>query len=466
MIRQRRHVTVFVLTAVVVLAVLAATAYAVRGRLAETPLVADLFTRLGWRAVADPQEVPAWTCPMHPEVHADEPGACPICGMPLQPVPDAHAHDQTMPGTMAEMGSALSDAQTPGLRRAEVTIDSRRQQLLGVRTRPVERQALTKSIRTVGTVRYDETRLTDINLKLPGWIEELSVDYTGKFVEQGQPLFTLYSPELVMTQHEYLLALQTRDQLRESPIADAREYADRLVEAARQRLVLWDLPPDQIQALDEQRKAQRTMVFRSPVSGFVIEKHVLRGQHVPVGMSLYTIADLSVVWVEADIYESELPLIRDGIGATVTVDAYPGERYRGRVIYLYPYVEERTRTVRVRFEFRNPHGRLKPGMYANVVLEAPMGTGLVVPANALLDSGTERYVFVSSGDGYFDPRPVVVGQRLGETVQILEGLEAGERVATSATFFNRLGEPVARGVAGVRAVAGGRGGAGQRAAAA
>ncbi len=395
MTTPRRHPTVFVLIAVVLLGALAVTAYSFRGFLVDTPMVAAALERVGWRTGAED-------------------------GM-ASSVPDS------MPAT--------SEPAAVGSPRAEVNIDPRRQQLIGVRTAPVERRVLTKSIRAVGTVRYDETRLADVNVKVAGWIEELYVDYTGQFIEAGQPLFTLYSPELLTTQQEYLLALESRAQLRDSQIADARVYADRLVGAARQRLTLWDLPLDEIEALEERREPRRTMPFRAPVGGFVIEKRVVRGQHVSAGMSLYTIADLSAVWVEADLYEQELPLVREGALATITVDAYPEERFRGRVIYIYPYVEEQTRTVRVRFGLPNPRGRLKPGMYANVALDAALGDGIAVPMNALLDSGADQYVFVSQGDGYFEPRSVVVGRRLGETIQILDGLDGGEIVATSATFF-------------------------------
>ena len=284
-------------------------------------------------------------------------------------------------------------------------------------------------------MRYDETRLADVNLKVAGWIEELYVDSTGQFIEPGQPLFSLYSPELLTTQQEYLLALDSRDQLRDSQIPDARAYADRIVEAARQRLTLWDLPPDEIDALEQRREPRRAMRFRAPVGGFVIEKHAVLGQHVTPGMSLYRVADLSVVWVEADVYERELSLVREGAPATLTVDAYPEDRLRGRVTYIYPYVEERTRTVRVRVELPNPRGRLKPGMYADVTIHATLGEGVVVPTNALLDSGAAQHVFISLGNGYFEPRSVVVGRRFGDAVQILDGLEGGETVATSATFF-------------------------------
>jgi Cu(I)/Ag(I) efflux system membrane fusion protein/cobalt-zinc-cadmium efflux system membrane fusion protein len=319
--------------------------------------------------------------------------------------------------------------------RASVNLDLRRQQLIGVRTAAVERAAVSRTIRTVGLVRYDETRLADVNLKLEGWIHDLYVDYTGKLVQRGDPLFTLYSPELLTTQQEYLLALKSRDQMQESQIADAREYADRLVASARQRIALWDLPADQMQALDESRQAPTTVTFRSPVTGYVIEKQAIAGMHVMPGQLLYKIADLSRVWIEADVYEQEMSLMSVGRSAAVMLDAYPGERFDARVIYIYPYVEENTRTVRVRFELANPAGRLKPGMYANVELQAPLGMSTTIPANALLDSGSRQLVFVAEGDGYFQPRDVKVGQRLGDRVRILEGVQEGEMVAMDATFF-------------------------------
>ena len=393
MTKISRTLTTLALVGAVALGVLA-TGYVFRGRLAQTSLVGATLDRLGWRA----------------EVHE----------------------------TDAPMEMAMATASGPaavGSPRAEVNIDPRRQQLIGVRTAVVERRSLTLPIRAVWTVRYDETRLADVNVKVAGWIEELHVDYTGQLIEPGQPLLSLYSPELLATQEEYLLALEGRDQLRDSEVHDARAYADRLVEAAHRRLTLWDLPRDEIEALETRREPRRTMSFRAPAGGFVIEKHVVQGQHVTPGMSLYRVADLSVVWVEADIYEQDLSFVREGASATVTVDAYPEDRIRGRIIYLYPFVEERTRTARVRLEIPNPQGRLKPGMYAEVTLDATLGEGVVVPTNALLDSGAAQHVFVSLGDGYFEPRVVVVGRRLGDDVQILDGLEGGETVATSATFF-------------------------------
>lgn len=319
--------------------------------------------------------------------------------------------------------------------RVGVNIDARRQQLIGVRLATVERTLLAPTIRAVGQVRYDETRLADVNLKLEGWIEELNVDYTGRFVRRGERLFTFYSPELLATQNEYLLALRTRDQTTQSQVADARDYAERIVQAARQRLTLWELSPEQIRALEETRQPQRSVPFVSPVSGYVLEKAAIEGMHVIPGQMLYKIADLSSVWVEADVYEQDAPLVRVGQRAIVTLDAYPGEQFPGRATYVYPFVEEKTRTVKVRFQLSNAQGRLKPGMYANVELMAPGAMGLMVPADALLDSGTKQVVFVAMGDGYFEPRPVKAGRRFGDTVEITEGLKEGEQVASGATFF-------------------------------
>ena len=351
-----------------------------------------------------------------PAAHSDSPSQQPMAGIPSG-------------GTAA---AASEPATTP---RGDVTIDPRRQQLIGVRTVAVTREPMQHTLRTVGVVRYNETSLADVNLRLEGWIRDLYVDYTGQPIQKVQPLFTLYSPDLLATQQEYLLALKTRDQMQASVIPDARERAEQLVTAARQRLALWDLPEEEIRALEEKRQAPEAVVFRSPASGFVIEKQALQGMHVIPGQTLYKVANLSSVWVEADVYEQEMALARVGQRAAVTLDAYPGESFQGRAIYIYPFVEENTRTVKVRFQFDNPRGRLKPGMYANVEIQGRDAVGLMVPTNALLDSGTDKVVFVAEGDGYFTPRRVKVGRNLGDRIEILDGVKEGEQVATGATFF-------------------------------
>ena len=384
------------IAAVVLLIVLVSMGYAFRARLVSVPLIGE------WWQTA---------------VGMDD-------GMPM-------GQDTVAPVTLPSGSPGV-----PGIAaRAEVRIDPRRQQLLGVRTVAVSRQSLRRTIRAVGVVAYDETTLVDVNLKLDGWIEDLYVDYTGRLVEEGEPLFTFYSPALLTTQHEYVLALDTRDELRVSEDAAARSYAERMVDSARGRLALWDLSPEQIAALETSRTPQRSVVFYSPANGYVISKRAMRSLHVTEGESLYQLADLRTVWIEADVYERELAAVRVGATAGVTLDAYPGTRFSGRVVYIYPYVDERTRTMKVRFELPNPDGRLKPGMYANVEFAVSAGSGLTVPANAVLDSGAEQVVFVSLGDGYFEPRQVQVGQRLGDVVEILDGLDDAERVATAATFF-------------------------------
>jgi multidrug resistance efflux pump len=248
-----------------------------------------------------------------------------------------------MPAMPAAGPQATSPAPS-STTRGDVTIDPRRQQLIGVKTAAVTRESIDRAVRAVGTVRYDETKLADINVKVEGWIRDLYVDYTGQPIQKGQRLFTLYSPDLFATQSEYLLALKTRDQLQQSTVPDARQRADELVASARQRLALWDLPVEDLRELEENRRVQEAVVLRSPVSGFVTEKTAVQGLHVMAGQSLYKVADVSTVWVEADVYENELAGVRTGETATVTLDAYPGERFTGRVIYIYPLTRKRGRT--------------------------------------------------------------------------------------------------------------------------
>lgn len=348
----------------------------------------------------------------------------------LRPQPEVSGAADPPPEPPAQAGAG-GDV----VARGDVTIDPQRQQLIGVRLAAATRSRMATVVRTTGVVRIDETRLSDVNVKLDGWIRDLHVDFTGQAVQKGQPLFTLYSPDLLTTENEYLLALKTRDQVKDSAIADAREYADRLVDAGRQRLRLWDLTAEDIARLEETREAPEIMTFRSPVSGVVVEKQAVRGMHIVPGQTLYKVADLSVVWVEADVYEQEMALANVGQRASVTLDAYPRESFDGRAIYVYPFVEENTRTTKVRFQFSNASGRLKPGMYANVELQGSGGMSLTVPANAVLDSGTEQVVFVARGEGRFTPRTVKAGRSFGDRIEIVDGLEEGEQVAIGATFF-------------------------------
>ena len=377
--------------------------------------------RAAHQAGAPHVENEAWyTCPMHPEVRERTPGRCPKCGMDLVPE-----------------GAAPAAAEAPppsGEPRSDLMLDLRRRQLVGVRTARVERTPLERTIRAAGAVRFDETRQSDINVKLDGWIRDLRVDYTGQPIRRGQPLFTLYSPDLLAAENEFLLALRSRDQMRSSQIAEVREQADRLVASAKERFRLWDVPDDHADVLERTRKASGTFVVTAPVSGFVLEKQAVEGRRVMAGESLYKIADVSSVWIEAEFYEVDSPYVRVGSRGTVTLESRPGERLSGRATYIYPYVDEQTRTVRVRFQFANRDGRLKPGMFANVDLTSSL-EGLSIPADALLDSGTRQIVFLAQGDGYFEPRDVKAGRRVDGRVQILEGLKAGDEVVSGAAFF-------------------------------
>ena len=339
-----------------------------------------------------------------------------------------------MPG-MTMPSNATLPAPVTATSRGDVSMDLRRQQLIGVRTVKATRGALSQMVRAVGVVRSDEARVIDVNVKLEGWIRDLSADYTGRLVRQGEPLLTLYSPDLLATEHEYVLALASRDQLRSSVMPDATLRAEALVAAARQRLVQWDVPMEDLGELETNRKSKDTMTLRAASAGFVIEKTAVKGAHVTPGQTLFKIADLSVVWVEADVYAQEMSAITVGSRATVVLDAYPGQRTTGRVIYLSPYVDEQTRTNKVRFAFPNPQGRLKPGMFATVEINTEGSSGITVPTDAVLDSGREQLVFVAQGNGYFTPRPVTIGRRLGAAVEILKGLAEGEEVASGAAFF-------------------------------
>jgi Cu(I)/Ag(I) efflux system membrane fusion protein/cobalt-zinc-cadmium efflux system membrane fusion protein len=343
----------------------------------------------------------------------------------------------TAAGAPMSTGSmASADASPAGTStRGDVTIDPRRQQLMDVRTVVASRKAMTPDIRAVGTVQYDETHVADINVKVEGWIRDLQADYTGQPITAGQPLFTLYSPDLLAAEQEYIVALNARDRLQSSAIADATARADALVAASRRRLTLLDLPDADLRALDETRQPKDAVQFRAPIAGIVTDKTAVRGLHVTPGQTLYRVADLSTVWVEADVYETDLAQVHAGDRAAVSFDAYPRDHFSGRVLYINPSVGADTRTTKVRVALPNPDGRLKPGMYAQVVMTGGGGMGILVPSDAVLDSGTEQLVFVSDGNGHFQPRPVTIGRRLGSEVQIAQGLKDGEVVASGANFF-------------------------------
>ena len=284
-------------------------------------------------------------------------------------------------------------------------------------------------------MEFDEKKVSMVNPKIGGWIEDLYVDYTGKMVHKGQPLLSIYSPELVAAQEEVLLALKAKKILGASPITDVAEGGDRLLQGARRRLLLWDITPKQLETLEQTGEIKKSMILYSPVDGFVMEKMAYKGMALMPGTGLYKIGDLSSIWVIADIYESELPFIKIGDRAKITLAYYPGEIFEGTATYIYPSLDPKTRTAKVRFDLPNPEFRLKPEMWANVELKTSLGRKLVVPEDAVMDSGTMQMVFVDRGQGHFESRHIQAGSKVQGYYEVLSGLKEGERVVTSANFL-------------------------------
>lgn len=326
---------------------------------------------------------------------------------------------QLASGAVRTDGGDMADEAPPGT----VTLDNRRRQLIGVKTAEAQAMAMTRTIRAAGRIAYDETRLADVNLKFDAWIGELDADYVGVAVAKGEPLFTVYGPELLAAQQEYL-ELKRRDSA--SPT---------LLSAARKRLSLWDMSDGEIATLEKRGEPFDYVAMHSPISGTVVAKDVVEGTAHKAGMTLLRIADLSHVWVEADIYEGELPLVTPGMSVTITLPYLPGKQFEGRVDYIYPYLDGASRTGRVRLTVANPEGHLKPEMYAEVKLQADLGRRVVVPEEAVIIAGELRVVFEDLGEGRLAPRKVQTGQRAGGFIEIIKGIEAGDKIVTSGNFL-------------------------------
>ena len=349
-----------------------------------------------------------------------------------------------MMGDMAGMTTGKGDMKgmdmkgmraAPTATPAAVAIPAGTRQLIGVRSAPAGYSALEQEIRTVGTVDYDERAFTQVNLRVSGWIREVFVNSVGRPVHKGEPLFTLYSPDLLATQDEYLLALKTKAQLAASPLADAKDHAAALTASARERLRLWDLTEEQIAAVERRGKAESVLTVYAPSTGIVLKREALPGKYVEPGTTLYEVADLSHVWVHADIYESEVAAVKLNQPASVTFAAYPGETFRARVAYIYPSLNSEARTVRVRLELPNQGLRLKPGMYGTVTLRIESVKTLVVPKEAVLDTGLRQLVYLDRGQGVYEPASVKLGRKSQDRVEVLEGIKEGDRVVTSANFL-------------------------------
>lgn len=337
-------------------------------------------------------------------------------------------------GTPAAPKEEAAPAEAP-----QVEISPEQQQLIGVKTVKVAVTPLRKVIRTVGRIEADERKLATVNTKFEGWIEKLHVDYTGRYVKKGEPLAEIYSPELLATQQEFLAAVRLARPTKPASEGSYSQLITRdataLVDAARERLRLWDITEAQIRKIEETGKPVRTLTLYSPVSGFVIQKMAIQGMKVAPGEKLFDIADLSTLWLIADVYEYELPLIRVGDVARIVLSYFPGKEMSSQIDYVYPAISADTRTAKVRFRLSNPGDRLKPQMYTNVDIKINMGKKLAIPESAVIDTGVRQVVYVDKGEGAFEPREVMVGMRAEGFVEVLRGLKAGERVASSANFL-------------------------------
>jgi RND family efflux transporter MFP subunit len=360
------------------------------------------------------RKIKYWVSPMDPGYIRDKPGKAP-CGMDLVPVYEEA--EEEAPGTIKVSPAAI--------------------QSMGVTTTKVQVRPLSRLTLTVGMVTFDERNLNVITTKMDGWVERLYVRATGDPIHRGQALLSIYSPELVTTQQEYLLALKNLRTMQKSKIPEYQEGARRLLAAARQRLKYWDIPDSQIDALEQTGQVRKTLTLNSPVNGIVTKRMVTQGMYVKAGMPALEVADLSTIWVDADIYQYELPWIKVGQPVTMTLDYLPGESFQGRIDYIYPYMKEATRTARVRLRFPNPGLKLKPEMFAQVKIESPVvHNAVVIPSDAVLDTGQKQHVFIALGQGRFEPREVKLGVLGNDGMrEVLSGLKGGEEVVTSAQFM-------------------------------
>ncbi|MGA2327296.1 MAG: efflux RND transporter periplasmic adaptor subunit [Bryobacteraceae bacterium] len=386
-------------------------------------LIAAAFLAGYWfrRPAAPPPQKSArkvlyYVDPMHPAYKSDKPGIAPDCGMKLEPV---------------YADSSAPPAAAPGM----IQISPEKQQLIGVRYGQAEYTSTAQVIRAQGKVAMDETRVAHVHSRTDGWIENVYVNFTGDLVKKGQPMLTVYSPDLLATQQEYLLALKARDILRHSVMRDVAADNDALVDAARKRLELWSLSQAQIEEIRRTGKPAPSVTLYSPAAGYVIVRNAFPNQKIAPDTDLYTLADLSRIWVLASVFESDVPLVRLGQAATVSLPYSGGKTYHSRVSYIQPQVDPATRTVSVRLELDNPALALKPDMFVDVELAVAQPARLTVPAEAVLDSGLAKTVFVDRGNGIFEPREVATGERIGDRIQILSGLKAGERIVTSGNFL-------------------------------
>jgi len=379
----------------------------------------------------EPRKIAYYQDPMHPWYKSDKPGIAPDCGMKLVPIyADGSVGHSAAPATGSERRDGTS-AQPPGT----IQLSADRQQLMGVRYTQVEISPGATSIRAVGKVAEDETRITRVHSKVDGWIDKVTVGFTGDFVRQGQTLLTVYSPELLSVQQEYLLSLKARDVMSHSSMAELSSTSGSLVHATRRRLELLDMSSSQIADLEHTGAAVKTVAVFSPTTGYVLARNAFASQRITPETELYQIADLSHVWVLADVFETDAPNVRIGQVAHINAPGDPSIDVMARVSYIQPEIDPATRTWKVRLDVPNRRMKLKPQMYLELTFDIKTPPVLQIPAEAVINAGPSSTVFVDRGNGFFEPRTVQTGQRLGDRIQILGGLQAGERIVSSGAFL-------------------------------
>jgi RND family efflux transporter MFP subunit len=395
-------------------------------------------------------------CPMHPSYRADRPGNCPICGMKLvsqskesggeSPAAerrilfyrDPHDHSYTSdkpglnPATGAELQPVYED-DPAAMPMGTIRISAEKQQLIGVKYGTAEMSGGEHRFRAMGKVAYDETRIAKVQTRIDGWIEKVFVDFTGRLVEKGQPLLTIYSPEMLASQQEFLLALRSKDVLKSSPFPGSD--SDSLITASRRRLELFGLSASQIDQVEKSGKPLTHITLYSPIRGYVVERNAFPQQRIMPDTVLYTVVDLDKVWIMASVFERDVPMIRIGQAATVSLSYVSGHKLRARVNYIQPQVDPMTRTLQVRLEAESRGLELKPDMFVDVEFSVALPERLTVPVDAVLDSGLRQTVFVDRGNGFLEPRAVETGEYLGDRVEIRKGLKSGERIVISGTFL-------------------------------
>lgn len=375
---------------------------------------------------ADGREIEYYTCSMHPFIREPKPGPCPVCGMKLYPVYKQPA------------GGAAHDTHAAGL--GSVTVSAEEERLLGIRTVTVRRGQMQTDVKTVGRVEVNEENLEHVHTRFEGWVQNLYVNSVGQMVQRGDPLFSIYSPQVVATQEEYLLAFKAVEKLRASTEEDARHGAQSMLKAARERLVLWEVPDETLRRLEATQRVEREITINSHASGYVIQRNVTAGQQIMAGTDLYLIADLSDIWVTAEVYERDLSRIRIGQSVIATFAGQPGRTYNGKITFIYPFLDETTRTNKIRIGLANPGLLLKPGMFGDITISArtestTAGSSLIVPVDAVMITGERNIVFVQRGRGTYEPVEVKLGGASGGSYVILEGLHEGDVIVERGNFF-------------------------------